>query len=156
MADSIHPFVEHGLQFILFLDEVGHFQVDEGQFVVEQLLGAGVQQFHFVVILFVAAVREAEVQDADGVHAFQLVVPYSLWGLFADGEGGVVDAAVFEELLFALLHFYHEHLAVVVLAIDVEYGTAVVFLGADVFGIQVGDVLYLLASVEQGVEKTDE
>ena len=37
--DGIQPFIKQGNQFIFCLGEFGHFQVDEGQLVVEDFLG---------------------------------------------------------------------------------------------------------------------
>ena len=93
---------------------------------------------------------------ADGVYALQFVVPIPPWSLLPDGERRIIDASVLEELLFAFLHLHDEMFALLVLAVHIEHGTPVVLLRAEVFGVQVGDVLYLFPSVQQGVEEADE
>ena len=155
VADGVQPFVEQGFQLAFRLGELGHLQVDERQLVVEHLLRLQLHQLHLVVVVR-PLLLEAEVQDADGVDALQLVVPHSLGGLLADGEGGVIDAAVLEELLLALLHLHQEVLPLLVLAIHVEHGTAVVFLRAQTLRVEVGDVPHHFLPVQQRVEEADE
>ena len=46
ILDGIEPFVELRLQFLLALPELGHLEVDVGQFVVEHFLASGVHQLH--------------------------------------------------------------------------------------------------------------
>jgi hypothetical protein len=83
-------------------------------------------------------VVEDEVEDADGVDGGELVVPVAFEGLFLDG--GVVDAAVFEEVLFGFLDFDDEALAAEGLAVDVEDGFAVYRCAAELFGVAEGEV----------------
>ena len=83
---------------------------------------------------------KTEIQYADGVDAFQSVIPFTTWRLLADGERGVIDAAVLEELLFAFLHLYQEIFTPFVLTIYVKYCTAVIDLCTQTFRIQVGDL----------------
>ena len=104
------------------------------------------------VLVRVRAV-EAEVEDADDVHALQLVVPVAAAGLLTDGESGVVEAAVLEELLLAALHLHQELLTVLVLAVHVEHGAAVGLARAQVLGVQVGQFLDLLTPVKQAVDE---
>ena len=113
--------------------------------------------FMTVAVGGIFAVREHEVEDADRVDILQMIVPRSLGRLLADGRGGVIDAAVLEEGLFRLLHLHDEAASVPGCAIDIEDGAAVATAVAEVFAVEVLDVLNLLLTVvEQGVEETDE
>ena len=101
-------------------------------------------------------VIEGKVQYAYYVYRFEFIVPYfSLDGLLPDGVSGVIDASVLEELLFPFLHLNQDFLSFLVLAIDIEDGTAFGFPAAQMFGVQVGDIFYDLFTVEQGIEKSD-
>ena len=103
-----------------------------------------------MVVVFVGVaiiVGELEVEDADGVDAFELEIPFSLHRLLLNGEGGVVDAPVLEEWLVGVLHFHDDLLASVVLALDVEHTVARVFHHSLVFVSGEGDRPYFLIAV---------
>ena len=138
------PLLKHAVQFLGGLVELGHLQVDERQLVVEHLARGGVRQLYLVAVLARTSAVEAEVEDADDVHALQLVVPVAAAGLFADGKCGVIQAAVLEELLLAALHLHQELFAELVLAVHVEHGAAVGLARAQVLGVQVRQFLDLL------------
>ena len=156
IADDIKPFVKQRFKLIFLLRELRHLQVDEHQLVIENLLRGRVHQFHLVVIVPLPFLVETKIQDADGVHPLQLIVPLATRSLFPDGKGRIINAAVLEELLFALLHLHQENLALVVFAIHVEHGTAVILLCTEVFRIQIIDIQYDLTPLQQGVQETDE
>jgi hypothetical protein len=101
-------------------------------------------------------VVEDEVEDADGVDGSELVVPFAFEGLLLDGEGGVVDAAVFEEVLFGFLDFDDEAFAAEGLAVDVEDGFAIDLCAAELFGVAEGEVGDLMVGGEEGVEEVDQ
>ena len=98
---------------------------------------------------------ETKIQDANGVDGLQTIIPIATRCLLAHGERRIVNAAVLEELLLAFLHFHQKILAPLVRAVDIEHGTAVIFLRAQMFRIEIGDVLDFLASLQESVEKTD-
>ena len=99
-------------------------------------------------------VGEIEVQQADGVDGVEVEIPVaSALRLFADGERGVVDGAVLEELLVDILHLDNELLALVVLTVDVEHGAAGVHPVTELLGVQIGDFLHVLLAAEHGVEE---
>lgn len=55
--------------------------------------------------IFRVVAVEAEIEDADGVDSLQPVVPFgSALSPLTNGKGGIEDASVLEELLFAPLH----------------------------------------------------
>ncbi len=76
--------------------------------------------------------------------------------LFLDGETGVVDAAVFEEVLFSFLEFNDKAFPLGAVAVEVKNGFAVDLGGAQVFSGGVGEVLDLVVGRQQAVEKVDE
>jgi len=54
--------------------------------------------------------------------------------LFADGKGGVVEGAILEKILFALLEFDDEFFAPLILTVEVKDGLAVNVGVAELFG----------------------
>ena len=99
-------------------------------------------------------VLHVEVQKGDGVHVAQLEVPVrTLASLLPDGERGVEQRAVLEELLVGVLHLDDELLAVLTLAIYVEYCLPVGIEVADMLVVHVHHVLHHLCAVEQAVEE---
>ncbi len=76
--------------------------------------------------------------------------------LFADGEGGIEQRTVFEELLEGILHFHNELFPAFVFAVDVEDGFPVGIGVAHVLAVAVVYVRHHLLSVEEGVEEVDE
>ena len=77
---------------------------------------------HLVIVL---VLFEDKVQDAEGVHGGEPEAPIALYRLLLDGEGGVIDAAVLEEVLGGFLHLDDEARTVGGGAIEVEDGLAV-------------------------------
>jgi antitoxin ParD1/3/4 len=73
-----------------------------------------------------------------------------------DWEGGVVDAAVFEEVLFGFLDFDDEAFAADSLTVDVEDGFPVNRGAAELFGVAEGEVGDLVVGGEEGVEEVDQ
>jgi hypothetical protein len=150
------PLVEVGGELVYGFGEFGEFDVDEFEFVIENLA--------FLVFEFddvedgavVSVVVEDEVEDADGVDGAELEVPFAFEGLFLDGEGGVIDAAVFEEVLFGFLDFDDEAFAADGLAVDVEDGFAVYGGTAELFGVFEGEVLDVVVGGQDGVEEVDQ
>ena len=98
-----------------------------------------------------------EVQDSDRVHGFQFVVPRSPSSLFSNRECCIIQAPVFEERLFALLHLHKELFPMLPLAVNVKHGLSVQFATAEVLCVQVCDVAdNLLSAEKQRIEETDE
>ena len=97
------------------------------------------------------------VQQGYGIDWIQLVVPrVALGRLLADGECGIIDRTVLEELLRGVLHLDNKLLAVHALAIDVEDGLALGVYIADVLGVAVFQALDYLAPVKQAIEEIDQ
>jgi hypothetical protein len=108
-----------------------------------------------VPIVFV--VIKHKVQHPDGIHRSQLIVPpLAFNGLLLDGKGGIVDTAVFEEILLGFLDFDNEAIALFGAAVNVEYGFAVDRGAAEVFGILKGQVVDAMLFGQQGVEKVEQ
>ncbi len=106
------------------------------------------------VIAFV--VVENEVEDADGVDGAEFKVPLAFEGLFLDWEGGVVDAAIFKEVLFGFLDFDDEAIAVLGLAVDVEDGFTIELCTAKVFGVFEREILNVVMGGQKRVEEVDQ
>ena len=109
------------------LMELRHFQIYKGELVIENFIGFNIGQFHPVDELFTVSLvlLEDEVEDTDCIDGLEIVVPSALAGLFTDGEGGIEDGTLLEEILLGLLHLYDEFLAAAAFAIDVENSLAV-------------------------------
>jgi hypothetical protein len=73
-----------------------------------------------------------------------------------DREGGVVDAAVLEEVLLGFLDLDDEAFAADRLAVDVEDGFAIYRCTTKLFGVTEGKVGYLVVGGEEGVEEVDQ
>ena len=99
---------------------------------------------------------KAKIQDSNGIDAFQTVIPLATRGLLANGKGRVIDAAVFEELLLAFLHLHQKVFTFLVLAIYIKHGTPVVFLCAQMLGIEIGYLTDFFTTMQQCVQETDE
>ena len=109
----------------------------------------------------VNVVAEDEVEYAYGIYLLKFEGGFLLLYLFHDWECGVVDAAVFEELLEHVLHLYDEPSAVLSLAEHVEYGFALgcrpaKMLGVEVLHVDNEVVRVMFALLHQGVEETDQ
>ena len=63
------PFLEHAVKLLGGLVELGHLQIDERQLVVEHLVRVLLPELHLVAVLVRMRAVEAEVEDADDVHA---------------------------------------------------------------------------------------
>ncbi len=153
------PFVIECLQFVDGLAELGHLHILEGEFVIEHAAGLLVQQPHVVVDLagVKCLVMHIEVEQCHHIHVVEAKVPVGpLGSLLAYGEGGVEEGTVFEELLEGVLHLHDELLAVLVLAIDIEYGLAVGIHVTHMLAVEEMHVSDDLLSVEQRVEEIDE
>ncbi len=99
--------------------------------------------------------RKIEIQQTNSVNGVQVEIPVAAaLSLLADGKGGIVNRAVLEELLVDVLHLHDKLLAAVVLAVNVEDGTARVQTVAELLGVQVSNVAHVLLAVEYGVQKT--
>ena len=101
-------------------------------------------------------VGEDKIEDAYGIDTLQLEVPFPAFGLLLNGEGGIEYAAVLEIVLLRLLHLHDEAFAGGVLTIDVEDGLAVFHPRAEVLGVAVFDVVYLLLALKKCIEEADE
>jgi hypothetical protein len=106
------------------------------------------------VIVFV--VVENEIEDANGVDGAEFKIPFAFERLFLDGEGGVVDAAIFEEVLFGLLDFDDEPIAVLGLAVDVEDGFTIELCTAKILGVFERQILDVVMGGQDGIEEIDQ
>ena len=73
-----------------------------------------------------------------------------------DGEGGIVNAAVFEEVLLGFLNFDDETIAVLSLTIDIKNSFAVNGRATKLFGVFEGEILDVMMGGEDSVEEVDE
>ena len=96
-----------------------------------------------------------KVQYANGVHGRQPVVPVAALRLLLNGEGGVIEAAVFEVVLFGFLKLYHKAFAAGAGAVEVKNGFAIQNRSPLVFIFSVLKVLYLMALRQQGIQEAD-
>jgi hypothetical protein len=154
--EQIEPLIEVGGELVEGFGEFGEFDVDEFEFVVEDLAVLVFELDDVEQLALVFMVVEDKVEDADGVDGAEFVVPFAFERLFLDREGGVVDAAVFEEVLFGFLDFDDEAFAADGLAVDVEDGFAIDGGAAELFGIAEGEFCDLMVGGEEGVEEVDE
>ena len=76
--------------------------------------------------------------------------------LFAYGERRIIYSAVFEELIVYILHLHNELLSLVVLAINIEDGTASINSVAKLFLVKIRDILHVLLAMKHSVQKADE
>ena len=68
---------------------------------------------------------QVEVGQTDGVYWIEMKVPIATTlCLFVYGERRIIYSAVLEELMVYILHLHNELLSLVVLAINIEDGTA--------------------------------
>jgi hypothetical protein len=156
MSQQEHPLIEVGFELVEGLGELGQFDVDKFQLFVEDFT-ALVFEFDEMekgVIAFV--VVENEVEDANGIDGAEFKVPFAFERLFLDGEGGVVDAAIFEEVLFGLLDFDDEPIAVLGLAVDVEDGFTIELCTAKILGVFERQILDVVMGGQDGIEEIDQ
>ena len=111
------------------------FEIDEFQFFVEDLAALVFQFDDMQKGLVGFVVVKNEVQDSDGIDGTQFKVPFAFEGLFLDGKGCIVDAAVFEKILFCFLDFDDEAIAILGLTVEVENGFPVKGRTAELFRI---------------------
>ena len=97
-----------------------------------------------------------EVENSDGVDSAEFKVPFAFEGLFLNREGGVVDTAVFKEVLFGFLDFNDEAFAVLGLAINIEDGFTVNNLTSELFGVFEGEILNVVMGGQERVQKVDQ
>ena len=109
-----------------------------------------------MVVILRGTVVHDKIKDADDINRLQTVVPFSPFALFADGKRGIIQAAVFEELLFAALHLHQDFFASLRLAIHIEHRPAVCLPRAEMFRIEIGQILDFLTPAEQAIDETDE
>ena len=76
--------------------------------------------------------------------------------LFAYGERRIIYSAVLEELMVYILHLHNELLSLVVLAINIEDGTASINSVAKLFLVKIRDILHVLLAMKHSVQKADE
>lgn len=82
-------------------------------------------------------VPHVEVDKSEEIDGLETVVPSSGGSLCGDGEGGIIDCAFGEELLFLELDFHDELVTVVTAACDVKVSLAILFGVALVFDVDV-------------------
>ena len=84
---------------------------------------------------FALIIAEGEVQNANAIDGFQVVVPPALLGLLPDGESGIIDGSFLEIVLLCLLEFHNEPLALFIFAVNVINRFPVGFRLSELFGI---------------------
>ena len=98
-----------------------------------------------------------EVQQGYRIYAREIEIPVrALLRLLTNGERGIEQGAVLEEILVCVLHLHNELLAVLALAIDVENRTACRRILAEVLRIEILHVLYHLCAIKQAIEEVDQ
>jgi len=102
----------------------------------------------------VLVLGESEVQYADGVYVVEFIVPATPLRLLSDGECGIVDGAVFIEVLVYILHLHDDARASVRRAVHVKDSTASLFVRAELLAILIGDVGNNRVAIEQRIEET--
>ena len=128
-----------GLQPVLRLGEVGHLEIDECQFVIEDGFFVRVHEPDLADHSFVLVrVIKEKIQNADGVNCLQLKVPVSSHSLFPDRKCRIENAAILEKILFRLLKFHDEFLALLILAVNVKNGLPLSYV-REMFVLQIGD-----------------
>src|SRR5690242_12663762 len=66
-------------------------------------------------------VGETEIQDANGINGFQVIIAISSFRrLTLNGEGSIVDTAILEKLLPDILDFNNELLALLIFTIQIK------------------------------------
>ncbi len=98
---------------------------------------------------------EIEIQQTDGINRTEMEIPVtSTLSLLTDRKGGVIDGAVFEELLIHILHLDNKLLALLVLAIDIKDGAPGISTVAQLLRVEVSHILNILFATKQRVEET--
>ena len=97
-----------------------------------------------------------EVKDSYGIDRTEFKVPFAFEGLFLNRESGVVDTAVFKEVLFGFLDFNDEAFAILGLAIDIEDGFTINDLATKLFGVFEGEILNVVMGGQKCVEEVDQ
>ncbi|OQA11261.1 MAG: hypothetical protein BWY66_00027 [bacterium ADurb.Bin374] len=85
-------------------------------------MGFDIRELHIVTefVRFGPVLVEDEVKDGDGIDRLEIVVPFALDDLFANRKRRVIQGAILEELLLALLDLDDELLTTLGLAVEVE------------------------------------
>ena len=152
------PLVVHGRQLILPLGKLWHLKIEESQFVIEHMLVVNIHQLHFVpkTVLGVFIVGEDKIQDSNRIDTFEPEIPKAFLPLILYRESSVEYTPVLEELLLGLLHLNDERLALLVLAVDIEDGTAVAIAIAEVLAIEIGKITHHFLAFEERVEEANQ
>jgi hypothetical protein len=156
MAQQEHPLIEVGFELVEGFGELGQFDVNKFQLFVEDfaVLVLEFDDMEEGVIAFV--VIENEIEDADAVDRAKFKVPLAFERLFLDGEGGVVDAAIFKEVLFSFLDFDDKPIAVFGLTVNVEDGFTVDRCTAKILGVFERQILNMVMGGQKRVEEVDQ
>ncbi len=121
MLDEVEPLLVMVRQLLKGLSERGHLEANVGELVVEDIVLLVLKLRIVTVNIRVSGVSvKVEVHDGDHEDRLELEVPMLLLRLLLKGEGGVVDQAILEVYLTALLHFYHVAVSTLTLAADIE------------------------------------
>ena len=156
LLEYIHPFIEIAFELVFLFGKIGHFEIDIGQLIVENA-ALLIFKLNFMAYLLVRIfIGEGKIEDADEVNSSQLIVPVAFLSLLLNREGRIEETSVFEEILFGLLHFDDEALAIFAYAIEVEYGLTVSFRIAEVFVSGVAEVFDMMFAGQDLVEEIDE
>ena len=156
VSQQKHPFVKMTFELIKGFFEFGQFDVDEFKLFVEDFTALIFQFDHMQKGLVGFVIVKNEVENSDGVDSAEFKVPFAFEGLFLNRESGVVDTAVFKEVLFGFLDFNDEAFAVLGLAIDVEDGFTINSLATKLLGVFEGEVLDVMMDGQKRVQKVDQ
>ena len=137
-----------------------HLQINQGQFVVEDMLVHDIHELYYVIIVvvWVFVVWKLEVHHAHHINVFQPEIPiFAHLCLVADGFGCVKQASVLEIILLRVLHLHNETGAVIDFAIYIEITVAMLLDVPQLLDVLVGQTRDALLLVEDdSVQKTDE
>ena len=97
---------------------------------------------------------ESEVQYADGVYVVEFIVPAAPLRLLSDGECGIVDGAVFIEILVYILHLHDDARASIRCAVYVKDSAAGFLVRTELLAVFIGDVRDDRITIEQRIEET--
>ena len=135
--------------------EIGEFHIDIGELVVEDFVRIRIHELHFAedTAVAVLVLGESEVQYADGVYVVEFIVPATPLRLLSDGECGIVDGAVFIEVLVYILHLHDDARASIRCAVYVKDSAAGFLVRAELLAVFIGDVRDDRITIEQRIEE---
>ena len=115
------------------------------------MLVVDIHQLHFMpqAVLGIFMVGEHKVKDSNSIDSFKIKIPNAFLALILNRKGGIEHASVLEKLLLSLLHLNDERLALLVLAVDIEDGTAVAIAITQILTIKVSKIPHYFLAIEE-------